>query len=308
MMTPDHEHTNRKLKTILIPVDGSPQGDEAVRSLQAFSPPNRIVLLHCFSIPQLAYPGTGMSVGREFVEAAEQELRKEGSRILKSAASQLPAVCGEVSQHLEVGDTASIILAMAKKESADLILMGSRGLGVIKEHVLGSVSHRVATHAPCPTLIVKSPFMPLNSILLPIEHPLDAKWVIEWLAQKPFQSTPHLSVLHVIPFAQPVLPIGALLLDAWKKELQTGSAHFTQDVTNTLTTLGYQVARFIEPGAPSSIIQEHIARLQPQLVLMGTYDRPTLNRLAHGSVSHATVHHAPCSVLLLKGKSDVPTT
>jgi len=307
-MKQGQESTNRNLKTILIPVDGSPQSDEAVRSLQAFSPPNRIVLLHCFSIPQLAYPGTGMSVGREFSEAAEQELRKEGSRILKRAASQLPAVCGETSQHLEVGDTASVILSMAQKESADLILIGSRGLGVIKEHVLGSVSHRVAIHAPCPTLIVKSSLMPLKNILLPIEHPLDAEWAIEWLAEKPFQSLPHLSMLHVIPFVQPVLPIGALLPDAWKKELQTGSAHFTQDVTNTLTKLGYQADRFVEPGVPSSIIQEHIARLQPQLVLMSTYNRPPLNRLAHGSVSHATVHHAPCSVLLLKGRSDVPIT
>ena len=92
--------------------------------------------------------------------------------------------------------------------------------------------------------------MPLNNILLPIEHPLDAEWAIEWLAQKPFQSTPHLSLLHVIPFTQPVLPIGALLPDAWKKELQTGSAHFTQEVTNTLTKLGYQADRFVEPGAP----------------------------------------------------------
>lgn len=307
-MKPDRENMNRKIKTILIPVDGSPQGDEAVRSLQAFSPPNRILLLHCFSIPKLAYPGTGMSIGRDFSEAAEQELRKGGSRILKRAAALLPAVCGEVTQHLEIGDTASVILSMAQKESADLILIGSRGLGIIQEHILGSVSHRVATHAPCPTLIVKSPLMPLNNILLPIEHPLDAGWAIEWLAQKPFQSPPHLSLLHVIPFAQPVLPIGALLPDAWKKELQTGSAHFTQEVTNTLTTLGYQTDRFVEPGAPSFIIQEYIARLQPQLVLMGTYNRPTLNRLAHGSVSHTTIHHASCSVLLLQGRSTVPST
>ena len=307
-MKPDHEHTNRHLKTILIPVDGSPQADEAVRSLQAFSPPNRIVLLHCFSIPQLAYPGTGMSVGREFSEAAEQEMRKEGSRILKRAASHLPAVCGEVSEHLEIGDTASVILAMAQKESVDLIIMGSRGLGTIKEHVLGSVSHRVATHAPCPTLIIKSPLMPLNTILLPIEHPLDTEWVIEWLARKPFQPIPHLSVLHVIPFTQLVPPMGLLLPEAWKNELQTESAQFTQDVTNTLNKLGYQADGVVQSGAPSSIIQEQIAQLQPQLVLMGTYNRPLLNRLAHGSISHATLHHAPCSVLLLKGKLDGPTT
>ena len=122
-MSPSHEQTTQSLKTILIPVDGSPQADEAVRSLQAFSPPKRILLLHCFSIPQLAYPGLGMSVGRKFSEAAEQELRKEGIRILKKSALQLPDLCGETSQHLKVGDTASVILSMAEKESADLILM-----------------------------------------------------------------------------------------------------------------------------------------------------------------------------------------
>ena len=306
-MKPDHHHTNRHLKTILIPVDGSPHADEAVRSLQVFSPPNRILLLHCFSIPQLAYPGTGMSVGREFAKSAEQELRKNGSRILKRAASQLPAVCGEISQHLEVGDTASVILSIAQKEAADLILLGSRGLGMIKEHVLGSVSHRVATQATCPTLIVKSPLIPLNKILLPIEHPLDTEWVIEWLAQKPFQPIPHLSVLHVIPFTQPVLPIGALLPDTWKKELETESTQFTQGVANTLCKIGYQAEGVVETGTPAAVIQEQIGQLQPQLIVMGTYNRPTFERLAHGSISHSTIHHAPCSVLLLKGRPHVPT-
>ena len=306
-MKPTHETTNHKLKTILIPVDGSPQSDEAVRSLQAFSSPHRILLLHCFSIPHLAYPGTGMSIGREYSETAEEALRKEGSRILKKAASQLPAVCGEASQHLEIGDSASVILSMAEKESTDLILMGSRGLGVIQEHVLGSVSHRVSASGLCPTLIIKSPLIPLSNILLPIEHPLDAEWAIAWLRQNPFQCRPHISVLHVIPFAQPVLPIGALLPETWKKELLTGSTHFTEEVTKTLQQLGYQADHLVDSGAPSSIIQEHIARLQPQLVLMGTYDRPRLNRLTSGSVSHSTVHRAPCSVLLLHRRSEVPT-
>ncbi len=300
--------TKHTLKTILIPIDGSPQADEAVRSLHAFSPPNRILLLHCFAIPHLAYPGTGMSVGHEFSKTAEQELRKEGTRILKRAASQLPAVYGEVSQHLEIGDTAAVILAMAQKESADLIIIGSRGLGTIKEHILGSVSHRVATYAPCPTLIVKSSLMSLNNVLLPVEHARDAEWVIEWLGQKPFHPMPHITALHVIPFTQPILPIRALLPDAWKKELHTESAQFAQDVTISLQTYGYQADGVVESGAPSSVIQEHITRLQPQLVLMGTYNRPTFSRLALGSISHATIHHAPCSVLLLKSKLHIPTS
>src|ERR671911_1252272 len=103
-----------KLNTILIPVDGSPQAEEAVRSVQALSPPERVLLLHSISIPQLAYPGTGMSVGHAFSEAAEKALRQEGSRILEKAASLLPRECGQTSQHLEIGTPASVILAMAQ--------------------------------------------------------------------------------------------------------------------------------------------------------------------------------------------------
>jgi nucleotide-binding universal stress UspA family protein len=289
-----------KSKTILIPVDDSTQAEEAVRSVQTLSLPERVLLLHTISIPQLAYPGTGMSVGHNFSGAAEKALREEGARILQKAASVLPPECGKVSQHLEIGIPASVILSMMEHESVDLIIMGSRGLGTIKEHLIGSVSHRVATHASCHVFLIKAPVVPFNNILLLVEHPLDAGWAMEFLSQKPFRGTPHVTVLHVIPFAQPILPIGALLPDSWKKELQAGGARLMKDVTDQLTSLGYPVESIVEPGAPSSVIQKQISRLQPQLVLMGTSGRSPLERLAHGSVSHATIHHAPCSVLLIR--------
>lgn len=287
-------------KTILIPVDGSSQAEEAVRSVQTLSLPDRVLLLHCLSIPQLAYPGTGMSVGQDFSRAAEKALRQEGSRILEKAAALLPRECGQVSQHLEIGSPASLILSMAQNQSVDLIIMGSRGLGAIQEHVIGSVSHRVATHASCPVFLIKAPVVPLKGILLPIEHSLDAEWAIEFLSQKPFRDTPHLTVLHVIPFAQPVLPISALLPISWRKELQAGGARLAKDVTDQLTSLAYPVESLVEPGAPSSVIQEQVSRLQPQVVLMSTPGRSLIQRLAQGSVSHAIIHHAPCSVLLVR--------
>lgn len=295
-----------KSKTILIPVDDSSQAEEAVRSVQALSLPERVLLLHTISIPQLAYPGTGMSVGHNFSEAAEKALREEGVRILEKAASLLPRECKKVSQHLEIGIPAAVILSMAQHESVDLIIMGSRGLGTIKEHLIGSVSHRVATHASCDVLLIKAPVVPFNSILFLVEHPLDAGWAIEFLSQKPFRGTPHVAILHVIPFAQPILPIGAFLPDSWKKELQNGGAHLTKDVTEKLSSLGYSVESIVEPGVPSSVIQRQISRLQPQLVLMGTPGRSLLQRLAHGSVSHATIHHALCSVLLIREPTPHP--
>ena len=44
---------------------------------------------------------------------------------------------------------------LSAEEKADLIVLGSRGLSGIKAFLLGSVSDRVAHHAPCSVLIVR---------------------------------------------------------------------------------------------------------------------------------------------------------
>lgn len=56
---------------------------------------------------------------------------------------------------LKLGDPALEIVKCAEKNQADLIVVGSRGLGKIGEIFLSSVSNRVAHKANCPVLIVK---------------------------------------------------------------------------------------------------------------------------------------------------------
>ncbi len=52
------------------------------------------------------------------------------------------------------GPASQAILRVAQVHKADLIVIGSRGLGDWQAMVLGSVSHKVVHHAPCPVLIV----------------------------------------------------------------------------------------------------------------------------------------------------------
>ena len=54
-----------------------------------------------------------------------------------------------------IGDPAVEIIEIAEKENADLIVIGSRGLGTIKGVFLGSVSQRVTHQVKCPVMIVK---------------------------------------------------------------------------------------------------------------------------------------------------------
>ncbi len=53
------------------------------------------------------------------------------------------------------GEPGPTIVKFANEHQYDLVVVGSRGLNMMQEMVLGSVSHKVAKRAKCPVLIVK---------------------------------------------------------------------------------------------------------------------------------------------------------
>jgi nucleotide-binding universal stress UspA family protein len=53
------------------------------------------------------------------------------------------------------GNPSQEIIKYVKDQSIDQLVIGSRGLNVFQEMVLGSVSHKVMKHADCPVTIVK---------------------------------------------------------------------------------------------------------------------------------------------------------
>lgn len=57
--------------------------------------------------------------------------------------------------HRVPGDPATAILHVAEEVDTDLIVVGARGLGAVQRFLRGSVSTRVAHHAPCSALIVE---------------------------------------------------------------------------------------------------------------------------------------------------------
>ncbi len=62
---------------------------------------------------------------------------------------------GDVVGEVEEGPIARTIVARAKHHDADMIVVGSRGLGNIEATLRGGVSHRVELLAKCPVLTVR---------------------------------------------------------------------------------------------------------------------------------------------------------
>jgi len=89
--------------------------------------------------------------------AFENRLSSEAVDHVATIADLLTAGGVEVSRVVEMGDPATVILELARREAVDLVVVGSHGRTGFERFLLGSVSGRVVEHAPCDVLVVKSP-------------------------------------------------------------------------------------------------------------------------------------------------------
>ncbi|MBF7097316.1 universal stress protein [Alkalibacter mobilis] len=88
------------------------------------------------------------SHGKEELEVIRHKKISHIEEILKNS---------HVSYEIKIlhGDPGEIIVDQADKGKFDLVVVGSRGLNLLQEVVLGSVSHKVSKKVHCPVLIVK---------------------------------------------------------------------------------------------------------------------------------------------------------
>jgi nucleotide-binding universal stress UspA family protein len=97
--------------------------------------------------------------GPEYWEGWEADLERSKRQVgafLDERARSLRDEGVEVGYaHLALGDPDKEIVRFAEDERADLIVLGSRGLGRLRRALLGSVSDSVVRHAHCPVLVVR---------------------------------------------------------------------------------------------------------------------------------------------------------
>ena len=286
---------------ILVAVDGSDESFHALRALGHLARAEKLTVLNALDVPRLAYPmGGEPRVMEDFSLSIQEVMREDSERLLNRIASLLPMNTGPVSKEIETGTPAEAILAAAEKEKTDLIVLGSRGLGPVKELLLGSVSHRVATHASCPTLIVNRPMRALHRILMAVEGPEDAAVLTKFLAAKPFKETAEITVVTVLPAAQPLFPPGFAKIDELIEKSVVGGRAFVEDTASALCKLQFSAKGYILMGAPSLAILQEAEASGPDLILMGSHGRRGVTRFLLGSVSHAVLHRAPCPLLIVR--------
>lgn len=107
-----------------------------------------LVVVHSWRVPAaIGVETAGSGIMFEALASANLELLTEATDRIRKAHPDL-----SVSGHLETG-SAAISLVKAAKD-ASLVVVGSRGRGVIAGFVLGSVSHDLLMNMPAPVMVV----------------------------------------------------------------------------------------------------------------------------------------------------------
>jgi len=116
-------------------------------------------------------------------------------------------------------------------------------------------------------------------------------------------------VLHVVkpPVLIPYAYIGEVddLGQVVAEEMRRGK-DLLDRAQQVLTSAGFRVQTLLERGDPRDIILDQAARLNVDLVIVGSHGLTGLDRFLIGSVSEAVLRHAHCSVEIVRILKSAP--
>ncbi len=139
-------------RRVLVPIDFSARGLDALRLAQRVAPQAEYVLLHAFEVP---FEGKLRYAGVE--ESALSGLRINARRAAAAKMNELVVQAGvdenRVRRIVVHGEATTQVLEHEQAQDCDLIAIGKRGMGMISEMLLGSVTKHILAQSAADVLV-----------------------------------------------------------------------------------------------------------------------------------------------------------
>jgi nucleotide-binding universal stress UspA family protein len=293
---------------ILLALDGSPSADRA-RALVASLPwpvGSTVRVVAALDIAPALWGGPWIPAIPADADTLEDEAVAELGRVLLESRPGLEAAGLAVETELLRGRPSSAIVDDARRWAPDLIVLGSRGHGPVETALLGSVSAAVVDHASCPVLVARGDHV-ARIVLAEDGSPagMAARDVVAgWAA---LAAIPVL-VVGVVDVAAPwrsgIAPtMFAAALDVYSEMLANARTTHREIVASTaagLRTPARSVEGELREGDPADQLRRAASDATGDLLVVGSRGHVGISRLVMGSVAHAVLTHAHCSVLVVR--------
>ncbi len=271
---------------ILLGVDGSKYSEWAagyLASLPFIMEPN-IQVLHVlewqtYNVPMML----DVSTRKKVINLSREKSLKAGKKILDNLQKKLSLRFKSVKSELVEGDIAEKLIQKAEKEDIDLVIVGCRGLGNITSFILGSVSQRIMTYAPCSVLIVKNKVKTVNHIFVAVDgskySDLSVDSIISWFSPKKLVVT----VFNVTGY-----------------DNNAEKIPIAEKYASLLEHAGFKTNILYSRGNTAGMIVDAARQKKAGLLIIGSKGTVGLKRFLLGSVSRNVATHSEGSVLVLR--------
>ena len=278
---------------IVLAVDGSRYSHWAVDLLLhlPLAAMPEIHVLHVVDVEAITHPFLTPRLApryRGLILAEVEKSVRTGNLLVAEIGERLRARWNAVQAVVERGHVAEKIIAKAKQEEADLIILGSQGRSGIAAFLMGSVAQKVATYAPCSVLVVKRKKHMVKKILIAVDGSTHSDAAVEFLHTYVLPSELRATVLHVWDhpsFNPPEL---------------SGWLPIEKRCSHTLTQAGFKARPLFLLGHTAETIVAAANRKRVDLVIVGSRGLTGVKRYLLGGVSQKVLKYSERSVLVVK--------
>lgn len=305
---PNNPRLEADIVKIVIGLDGSTHslvGRDLVAGLR-WPAETTVHLVGAYQVP-IDWSG-GFGSGMPWVGEIEDSMRDDMSEALRAAAEPLVEAGLTVTHAASWGRAADVLVASARETDADLVVVGSRGLGGLKRMLLGSVAGEVAADAPCSVLVARSPTV--ERIVVATDGSDAANGIADELAAwGTFAGMPTDAVAVSVPDAPAyelmvsLYTLGDDRLDTARQAAEAKAEADAEAMADRLRSLGIPAAPKPLRGDAAAEIVRHAEETGADLVVVGSRGLTGLDRLLLGSVARNVASDAHGSVLIVRKES-----
>ena len=272
--------TERTPRPVVVGVDGSISATQAVgwAAHEAGRRHVPLLLIHVWS-PLPAAPRHAGSL-RPYHDA----LVEQGRQWLADAAAAAQEAAPDITVSSELASGSAARHLIGASASADLVVLGSRGLGGFTGLLVGSIAVAVATHGHCPVVVVRGSG--------PTTAPQQDGPVIVGVDGSPTS----LAALGFALQAAALRSTSLTAVHAWSDLPVTTAWELTTPWQSVQQHESEKLSQWLA-DSQAHVLLEHA--VGAQLLVVGSRGRGGFRGLLLGSTSQALIHHAACPVAVV---------
>jgi nucleotide-binding universal stress UspA family protein len=262
-----------------------------------------VALVHAGPAPEAAPSADLLPAAAEQAVAYEREWRRRLENVREYAADDAAVECRVVR-----GSPAGALVAAAVDLSADLVLIGSHGVGRVRGALLGSVSSQVLAHAPCSVMVFRedersAPAAHARAVVVGIDGSDSSRHALE-LAEA--LAVPLGAALVLVHACDPHVPYVSEPTDAMRNALRRHAATVLHDARESVAAPLDVVEQEVVEGRAREALVAAGERHAPALLVVGSRGLGGFKELLLGSTSRWVADHAPCPVLVARRSAFAP--